>query len=102
MSQYALELMADRRTTGETIRVFAYLCIEMDSSGYVDVTQKQIAENLGMTPAQVSRAISFLKDINAVARQYHGSKGRPMLKVSHNLAHKDAEWVVGVDGYPAG
>jgi DNA-binding MarR family transcriptional regulator len=94
MREPALEFMANKNNPGDTIRVFSYLCIEMDNSGYADVTQKRIAENMAITQEQVSRAIQNLLKAEAISKQHHDAKGRTLIKVSHDFAHKDFEWVI--------
>lgn len=61
ISQSALvKISKDKELTGETIRVFIYLCSRLDFQKYVQVRQKEIAEYLGLRATNVSRAISML------------------------------------------
>jgi predicted transcriptional regulator len=97
MRQEGLKLLADKNNTGDVIRVFAYLCLEMDESGYVDITQALIAENMDITAEQVSKSISALMKLGAVVKQYHDTKGRTLNKVVNSFANKDFKWLMNED-----
>lgn len=65
-SQEAMKLLAiDRDLKGETYRVLLLLLSLLDFENWIQVTQKEISETLGMKKSQVSRSISLLekKDI---------------------------------------
>ena len=91
------ELTANKNTKGDTIRVFMYLCYEMDSSGWIDIPQVQIAENMAISDDQVSRAVIDLIKQGAVSRKRHDGKNKLMLKVENSFANKDFEWLVSED-----
>ena len=60
-SQEALEIVArDKDIKGETYRVLFFMCARLDFENWIQITQKEIAENLEMKRQNVSKAISLL------------------------------------------
>lgn len=97
ITQKGFEFAANKHSKGDTIRVFMYLCYEMDSSGYVDMTQSRIAENMEIAREQVARALSELVFLGIISKQRHDTKGRILIKVSNEYANKDFVWLVKDD-----
>lgn len=64
----ALELSKDKEITGETFRVFMYLCSRIDFENYIQVPQSEIASDLDLKRSHVSRAISTLEKKGIVIR----------------------------------
>ena len=68
-SQEAMKLLAiDRDLKGETYRVLLLLLSLLDFENWIQVTQKEISETLGMKKSQVSRAISLLEEKDIVLK----------------------------------
>jgi len=97
MCQQGVEMAANKKTPGDTIRVFLYLCYEMDCSGWVEMTQKRIAENMDITREQVATATSTLVQLGAITKENHPTTDRQAIKVNHDFANKDKKWLVDAD-----
>lgn len=54
------EIAKDPDLTGEHLRIFMYLCARLDFENWIQQSQKEIAEALGMQKQNVSRAIKLL------------------------------------------
>ena len=66
----AIELLASRREIGSlaAVRVWSLLWLFRDpASGDVDLTRKDIATAVGLTPGQVSRVLTALRDRRLIA-----------------------------------
>jgi biotin operon repressor len=60
-NQDALEAIAkDPEMTGQTLRVFLYLCSRLDFENYIQVPQVEISQELGISASRVSEAIALL------------------------------------------
>lgn len=55
-----IEIAKDPEMTGETLRVLMYLYGLLDFENYIQQSQKDIAEGLGMRKENVSRAMKLL------------------------------------------
>ena len=55
-----IEIAKDEEITGETLRVLMYLYGLLDFENYIQQSQKEVAEGLGMRKEHVSRAMKVL------------------------------------------
>lgn len=62
------ELAKDKDLKAEHWRVFSYLISQLDFENFIQVPQKQIADELGMTKGNVSRTIKSLADKKIIIR----------------------------------
>lgn len=61
-SQEALEILAsDKDLKGETYRVLLFLLSRLDFENWIQITQTEIAEKLGMHKQDVNKAIKLLE-----------------------------------------
>lgn len=61
MAQTPLDTIADdTRFTGETLRVLLKLCAKLDFENWVNVSQADLARQMGLKPGNFSRAITKL------------------------------------------
>ena len=68
-SQDALELLAsDRDLTKESLRVLMFLMARLDFENWIYITQKEMAEILGVKKQNISKAISLLEEKNIILR----------------------------------
>ncbi len=68
-SQEALKLLAtDKDLKGETYRVLLLLISQLDFENWIQITQKQIAETLGIKKQNVSKAILLLEEKEIILR----------------------------------
>ncbi len=68
-SQEALELLAsDKDLTKESLRVLMFLMARLDFENWIQVTQKEICEKLGIKKPNVSKAISLLERKEIIIR----------------------------------
>ncbi len=68
-NQDALEAIAkDPEMTGQAFRVFLYLCSRLDFENYIQVPQVEIATELSIGTAKVSRAIALLESKQILMR----------------------------------
>ena len=68
-SQESLEIIAkDRDLTGEAHRVLWYLLSRLDFENWIQVTQREIAEELGLKKQNASRSISLLESKRIIIR----------------------------------
>ncbi len=56
-----IEIAKDPDMTGETMKVLMYLFGKLDFENYIQQSQQEIAEGLGMQKQNISRAIRILK-----------------------------------------
>ena len=62
-SQEALELLAsDKDLTKESLRVLMFLMARLDFENWIQVTQKEISEKLGIKKPNISKAVSLLEE----------------------------------------
>lgn len=69
-SQEALEIIAkDKGLRGETVfRVFLFVCARLDFENWVQVTLREIADELGIYKPDVSKAIKALEEKEIILR----------------------------------
>ena len=68
-SQDALELLAsDRDLTKESLRVLMFLMARLDFENWIYITQKEIAEILGLKKQNISKAILLLEEKNIILK----------------------------------
>ena len=68
-SQDALELLAsDQDLTKESLRVLMFLMARLDFENWIYITQKEIAEVLGVKKQNISKAILLLEEKNIILR----------------------------------
>ena len=68
-SQEALKHVAkDKDIKGETYRVLFFICGILDFENWIQITQKEIAEELEMKKSNVSKAISLLESKGIIFR----------------------------------
>ena len=68
-SQDSLELLAsDRDLTKESLRVLMFLMARLDFENWIYITQKEIAEILGLKKQNISKAISLLEEKNIILK----------------------------------
>ena len=68
-SQESLEIIAkDKDLTGEAHRVLWYLLSRLDFENWIQVTQKEIAEELGLKKQNASRSILLLESKRIILR----------------------------------
>ena len=102
-SQEALEIVAkDRGLRGETVfRVLLFICARLDFENWVQVTLKEIGDELGIHKPDVSKAIKLLEEKEIILRgpkfgrsyafrlnPYYGWKG----KVTNLEDYRQKEW----------
>ena len=68
-SQEALELLAsDQDLTKESLRVLMFLMSRLDFENWIYITQKEIAEILGLKKQNISKAVSLLEEKGIILR----------------------------------
>ena len=68
-SQDALELLAsDQDLSKESLRVLMFLMARLDFENWIQVTQKEISEKLGIKKSNISKAISLLEQKEIILR----------------------------------
>ena len=68
-SQEAMEILArDRDLKGEAHRVIWYLLSRLDFENWIQITQKEIAEELEINKVNVSKTISLLEKKGIIVR----------------------------------
>lgn len=68
-SQEALEELAeDKDLTGEALRIFLLLSARLDFENWIQISQKEIAEKLGLKKQNVSRSMKMLESKGIVLR----------------------------------
>lgn len=68
-SQEALEELAeDKELTGETLRIFLLLSARLDFENWIQISQKEIAEKLGMKKQNVSRSMKILESKSIILK----------------------------------
>lgn len=69
VSQAALRtLITDSEVHGECLKVFLYLCTELDFENWIMVPQSDVAYGLGMKRPSVSRQIALLEKKQVILR----------------------------------
>ena len=63
-----LALATDREISGETYRVLMFLLYKLDFENFIQVSQVEIAQALGMRKSNVSRAVRVLCDKGILLR----------------------------------
>lgn len=63
-----LELAKDKDLGNEALRVLIYLCGRLDFENYIQLEQKEIAEDLGILKPNVSRAMKLLENKQIIVR----------------------------------
>jgi hypothetical protein len=68
-SQDAMEILArDKDIKGETHRIIWYLLSRLDFENWIQITQKEISEELGINKVNVSKAITLLEEKELIVR----------------------------------
>ena len=67
------EIAKDPDLTGEHLRIFMYLCARLDFENWIQQSQKEIAEALGLQKQHVSRAIRMLTQKQIISVERKGS-----------------------------
>ncbi len=68
-SQEAMEILAkDKDLKGETHRIIWYLLCRLDFENWIQITQKEISEELEINKVNVSKAITLLEKKNIIVR----------------------------------
>jgi transcription initiation factor IIE alpha subunit len=68
-SQDAMEsLSKDKDIKGETHRIIWYLLSRLDFENWIQITQKEISEELGINKVNVSKAITLLEEKELIVR----------------------------------
>lgn len=68
-SQEALEILAsDQDLTKESLRVLMFLMARLDFENWIQVTQTEISEKLGIKKPNVSNAVSLLEEKGIILR----------------------------------
>ena len=105
-SQEALELLAsDRDLTKESLRVLMFLMSRLDFENWIHITQKEIAEVLGLKKQNISKAISLLEEKGIILRgpklgrssafrlnPYFGWKGK-VKNLDEYRKKQDDQWI---------
>ena len=68
-SQEALELLAsDKDLTKESLRVLMFLMARLDFENWIQITQKEISEKLGIKKPNISKAVLLLEEKGIILR----------------------------------
>ena len=68
-SQEALELLAsDKELSKESLRILMFLMARLDFENWIQVTQREIVETLGIKKQNVSKAINLLEKKEIILR----------------------------------
>ena len=68
-SQEALELLAsDKDLTKESLRVLMFLMARLDFENWIQITQKEISEKLGIKKSNISKAVLLLEEKGIISR----------------------------------
>ena len=68
-SQEALELLAsDKDLTKESLRVLMFLMARLDFENWIQITQKEISEKLGIKKSNISKAVLLLEEKGIILR----------------------------------
>ena len=66
---------------GRDLRVFLGLCSYCDRAGYIQVFQKDLAEELGMYEQHVSNAVTQLRKVGILLRDPHKKRRKGSLYI---------------------
>lgn len=88
--QEAAKWIASQRLTGEQFSVLFRLFGELDFNNYLRISSKEIAEELGMQQANVSRAMKRLKEIGIIVEGPPAGKFKTY-RLNPHVAHKGSE-----------
>ena len=87
MYQHPAAWLAKQKMTGEQSSVLLYLFSQLDFDNYLRVGLKEIAEEVGIQPSHVSRAVKVLKEKNIIVEGPPAGKFKTY-RLNPYIAHK--------------
>ena len=85
--QDALNWLSEQKITGEQYKVMLKLFAKLDFDNYIRVSQKEIAEELGMQNTHVSRAIRKLRELDIIFEAPRMGKYK-LYRLNPHIGHK--------------